>query len=243
MSTDNPDITASDIISDVENKLDDPGIDTTVYLPWVSYGYQKTFNALLKCGQRVKEGLFEDSATISLTLDTLEITITTQIPRFGGLVKLEVKYGASGDDWNTAANLGSSSHWRNLQNVSTSYRSKTQPLYLQSGTKLMVIPVPPETGAQAYVRYIKRPYQLTSGTDVIDIPYRYLTPLNNYVQAKALQRANEDYTASAQIENRFLQELEEIMEAAVSEFHNENDGSDAVEVSTDDSIYTDPLSF
>lgn len=243
MSANNPDITASNLISEVEADLNNPGVSATTYLPWVSQAYQKTFLALLKCGQRVKEALFEDSATINLSLNTLEITLTTQVPRFGGLVKIEVKYGATGDDWNPGKNLISSSNWRNLHNVSTQYRNKTSPLYLQSGTNLMVIPVPPEAGATAYIRYIKRPYQITAGTDVVDIPYRYLYPVVNYIKAKAIQTVNEDYQNSNAIENRFLQELEEIQEAAMSEFINENDGTDSVQVSTDSNLFNDPLGY
>lgn len=241
MSSNNPSITVSDIAEEVEERLDNPGIDTTTYLPWISYAYQRTFKALMKGGQRVKEALFEDNATIDLTTSTLEITITTQIPRFGGIVKVEVKYGLSTDEWNDADNLGSSSHWRNLHNVSTTYRSKTEPLYLQSGTKLMIIPVPPEDGATAYIRYIKRPYQLTAGGDVIDLPYRYLDPLINYVQARAIERDNEDYAVGRQIDGKFLLELDQLVEDAVSEFINENDGSSNVSVPSDSALFADPL--
>lgn len=242
MSANNPSITASDIIEDVENRLDDPGIDTTVYLPWVSYAYQKTYKALIKAGQKVKEALFEDNATINLTTNTLEITVTDQIPRFGGLVKLEVKYGLSTDEWNSAKPLGSSANWKNLHNVSTTYRSKTEPLYNLSGTKLMVIPAPPEDGATAYVRYIKRPYQITAGSDVIDIPYRFLDPLVNYVQARATERDNEDYQVGRQIDAKFFGELDALMEEAASEF-NEHDGTENIQVSTNSPLFDDPLGY
>lgn len=241
MSSNNPDVTVSDIANEVERILRNPGLSTTTYLPWASYAYQKTFQALSGVGMHVREALFGDNATISLTTSTLQKSLTTDIPRFGGVIKVEVKYGASGDDWNPASKLKSIAHWSNTNNVSTTYRSKTQPLYTIIGnSNLIVIPVAPESGAQAKIYYVKRPYQLTDGNDVIDIPYRFIYPIFNYVQAKAVERVNEDYSASKQIENNFEKELIRVAEAADSEF-NEEDGTDGVETSASSPIFSNPF--
>lgn len=234
---DNPSVTPADVISDVEGRFaSSPALSSSRYMPWVSYGYQRTFNALSQVGQKVRENLFGELATLSLNTTTPnEYDLTTEIPRFGGFIKVEVKYGATGDVYNQAGFLSSLSHWNNQDNVSTTYRSKLTPLYYKLGNTLGFIPVPPESGALAKVWYIKRPSQLTDVADVIDIPYRFLYPLYDYVHARALQAVNEDYSASSQIESNFRLQLEEIQQSAASEF-NEHDGSSAVEVNASDVI-------
>jgi hypothetical protein len=242
MSANNPDITASDIITDVEARLGTPNISTSIYLPWISYAYQRTYQALANCGQEIKERLFGDDATITLVTDTSEYSIETNMPRFGGMIKVEVKYGATGDEYHQATLLRSLANWEDQSHISTTYRSKLEPLYNIFGDHLVIIPTPPSTDTgTSYAKcwYIKRPYQLDSGTDVIDIPYRFMYPIVNYVQAKAIQKANEDYSTSFQLEADFRNQLEEIAQACVSE-DNENEGQ-AVEVSSNSRLYDKPF--
>ena len=40
MSSNNPNVTAANIVTDVENKLGDTNLGTSVYLPWISYAYR-----------------------------------------------------------------------------------------------------------------------------------------------------------------------------------------------------------
>jgi hypothetical protein len=242
MSADNPSIKASDIISDVENRLGNPNLSTSIYLPWVSYGYMKTYAALAKAGQSVKETLFGNYVTFTLANGTAEYALSTYVSRFGSLIKAEILYGGTGDIRTRAAQLRSIAEWLNQGNVSTSYRDKSQPLVYFLQDKIGFIPTPPSSDAAqatAYIWYVKRPFQVTDGTDVIDIPYRFIYPLVNYVQAKAIQKYNEDYTEAALVEKRFDNELEEIALAADSEF-NENDGN-AVEISSSSALYDNPF--
>lgn len=243
MSDSNPDVTAADIITDVEARLASPNLSATIYLPWISYAYQRTFQAISKVGQLAREQIFGDVDTIDLGIDSPnEFVITDEIPRYGGIIKVEVKYGATGDVYNPAKYLRTVAHWRNMDNISTNYQGKTAPLYYLLGTKIGFIPVPPETGAVARVYFVKRPYQITDSTDVIDIPYRFQWPISEYVHAKGLQKVNEDYGAASALEANFNNMLQDLEVAVASEF-NENDGVQAVESSAVDQLYNDPLSF
>ena len=242
MSSNNPDISASDIIDQVESLLGTPNVSSDIYLPWISYAYQRVFQKLANVGQRVKEELFGDSGQISLTQSQLEHSIVSSIPRFGGEVAVEVKYGASGDVRVPATKMRTKAYWRNYDNVSTSYRSKNSPIYYISGGDIGIIPVPPEAGAIAYIDFVKRPYQITEGDDIIDIPYRFTYPIVNFVHAKAVQKVNEDYGESRLIQKEFQDELEEIAVAADSEY-NENDGTSTIEPDPDSDIFVDPLNY
>lgn len=223
MSANNPSTTASDIITDVEARLDSPGISTSNYLPWISYAYQRTYAALISSGQSVKENLFGDVKTFDLSNGTAEYSITTNIPRFGGFIKVEIKYGADGDDWIRATRLPSVANYSQVQsNSTTAYRAKDAALYYQLGDLIGFIPTPPSTDPNtpvAKVFYIKRPYQIDSGDDVIDIPYRFIYPIVNYVQAKAIERENEDYGTAGIIESKFQAELQEMIMFAMSEIN------------------------
>lgn len=246
MSNNNPSITVSDITTDVENRLLSPGISGSVYIPWVSYAYQKTYQALLGVNQRVKEELFGNLISVTLTPGTAEYSVSTNIPRFGGIIKVEIRYGASGDDWERAERLDSVAHWKIQNNVSTNYRSKTSPLYYIIEDIIGFIPTPPSGESTqtptARVWYIQRPYQITLTTDVIDIPYRFTYPIVNYVQARAIERENEDYDVALSIERKFEQELENIATAASSEY-SEEEQTNFVRVGSDSGLYEDPLSF
>lgn len=240
MSANNPSVTVSDIITDVENRLASPGLSTATYLPWVSTSAQRVYQALVALGQEAKERYFGSSGTIPLTISSLETSITGSIADFGSFISVEVLYGATGDLRNRATRMRSVSQWDNLANVSTSYRAKDVPLYYQSGDYIGIIPVPPEAGANAYVRYVLRLPQFTAGTDVISIPYRFMWPIYEYVHAKAIQRVNEDYSTSDRIESRFEEHLNQITENAADEL-NENDGTHSVEVNANSQLYDDPL--
>lgn len=241
MSSHNPDVTCSDIITDIENRLASPNLSADMYLPWISTSAQRIYQALASLGQDAKEKFFAASDTISLTQSTLEHSITDSIPDFASFIKVEVLYGAAEDTRNPATKLRSPAHWDNLANVSTTYRNKNEPLYYQSGDNIGIIPIPPEAGATAYVRYVSRLPQYTDGSDVINIPFRFIWPIYDYVQAKAIQRVNEDYSTARQIERDFSASLEEVTERAADEI-NENDGTNAIEVSTNSELYSDPLS-
>lgn len=219
MASNNPSVLVSDLISDVESRLLTPAISSSIYLPWISYAYLRTFNALVNTNQRVKEELFGEVATITMnTTSPNEYTLTDYAERYGGIIKVEVKYGATGDEYIKATRLQSIAVWENQDNVSTTYQSKTQPLYYILGQKIGFIPTPPETGAYAKVWYIKRPYQVTMTSDTIDIPYRFTYPITNYVVAKAIQREHQDYATTQTIEAQFRAELEEISMAAANEY-------------------------
>lgn len=240
---DNPDITASDIITDVENRLDSPNISTAKYLPWVSYAYQKLYQALIGSGQRVKEELFGNYIEFDLTNGTAEYSLETNIPRYGGTIKVEIKYGGTSDDWVRARKIPSLANYDIQNNVSTSYRGKSDAIYYIIQNKIGFIPTPPSTDSGtpvARVWYIRRPFQVTAGTDIIDIPYRFIYPLVDYVQAKAIMSENEDYNQAAQMEANFRQQLVEVAEAAVSEF-DENDGTNFIQVSSNSSLFSNPF--
>lgn len=243
MASNNPSITAADIITDVEARLGTPGISTTNYLPWVSYAYQKTFQALINAGQTVKEELFGNYSAITLTNGTAEYALSTIIPRFGGFIKTEILYGGTGDQRVRINKLRSVSQWQIQGNVSTSYRSKSEPLFYLLEDTLGVIPTPPVAdvaNAILYAWYVRRPYQINLSTDVIDIDYRFIYPIVNYVQAKAIQAKFEDYSEARTVEAQFQQELEQIAIAAASEY-NENDETNAVEISADSMLFDNPL--
>lgn len=244
MSANNPDITASDIIENVQNLLQRPDLDGNAFLPWISVGYNKTFAALIGVNQRAKEELFGAKADITLSGSVAEYSINANIPRFGGFVKIEIRYGASGDDWTVCSRLASLANWNNQNNVSTSYRAKNEPLFYKLGDLLGFIPTPSASDTAqtqlARVWYIKRPYQITDVDDVIDIPYRFLYPVYNYVQAKAIQAINEDYSSSTAIEARFDRELGEVVEMVEAEF-DENDGTNEIQVPASSMLYGDPL--
>ena len=238
MASNNPSVTASDIIADVEARLGTPNISSSVYLPWISYAYQRVFLTLLRTKREVAEQFFGDYYDLALsTLNPNEYVITNYIPRFGGILKVEVKYGATDDQWVNSSQLPSVTTYDILQNNTTAYRSKVSVVFYFIGQKIGFIPVPPETGATARIYYIKRPYQINQTTDVIDIPYRYQYPIVDYVQAKAIQRANQDYSASQVLEDRFRQQLEEVSISADSEI----EGSSNI-LYTGTSLYDNPLS-
>ncbi len=239
MSSNNPSITVSDIVTDVENRLNQPSLGGDVYLPWVSYAYAKTYAALANAGQGVKEALFGAYMPVALVNGQTEYTLSSLIPRFASVIKIEVLYGASGDQRNTASKIKSIAHIKNMGQLSTTYWSKTQPFYYQLEDTLGVIPTP--DGGTMYVWYIKRPYQLTSSSDVIDIDYRFIYPIVNFVQAKAIQAVNEDYTTSEEVERIFERELEQIANTAAGEY-NEEEG-DSVQISSSSSLYENPLDY
>lgn len=240
MASNNPSLTVNDIITDVEGRLNSPNISNALYFPWISTSAQRVYRALCALGQEAKERYFGASDTINLSTSTLEHDILASIPDFGGFIGVEVLYGASGDTRVRATKMRSVSQWEDLSNVSTNYRAKQNPLYYQSGNNIGIIPVPPESGAIAYVRYIRRLPQYDSADDVINIPYRFTWPIYDYVEAKALQRANEDFSTSREIEDRFRVDIQEITETAADEL-NENDGTNAVEVSANSAILDDPM--
>lgn len=244
MSSSNPDITASDIITDIEVRLGGTNLDTDDYLPWISYAYQKLYRAIVAAGQQAKEVYFGNDVTFNLTGGTGEYSLETNIPRFGGIIKVEIKYGGTNDDWTKVARLPSINNYSQvMNNTSESYRAKQSPLYYVLQDTLGFIPVPPAGDAgtpQAKVWFVQRPYQLTLGTDVIDIPYRYLDPLNDYVQAKAIQAENESYRESLEIERIFEAKLVKITESVVDEF-GEYEGTDSVQAINGSRLYHNPM--
>lgn len=242
MSANNPSITASSIIADVENRLGTPNISTTTYIPWVSYGYSKTWAALNGVGQEAREELFGAYIAVSLTNGLGEYTLSTIIPRFSSFIKAEIQYGGNGDIRVPIGKIRSLANWQNMGNVSTSYRSKSDPILYRYKNTLGIIPTPPATDTivpTLYVWYVQKPFQITDGADIIDLEYRYIYPLVNYVQAKAIQTEHEDYATSLQIENLFEKELNDIAETVASEY-NENEG-ESIETSSSSSIYDNPL--
>jgi hypothetical protein len=244
MSANNPEITASNIIDDVENRLGNPNIGADIMLPWVSYAYQKTYQALINVNQQVKETYFGALAEFDLTPGVAEYSINENIPRFGGFIKVEIRYGASGDQYVRASKLPSVANWYNQSNDSTSYTGKNAAMYYLIGDNLGFIPTPPagevSQDVVARVWYVKRPYQITEEDDIIDIPYRFLYPIANYVQARAIQRENEDYEQAALVERKFETELEQIAEAADSEY-SESEGGNYVQVASDSPLYQNPM--
>lgn len=243
MSANNPSVTASDIITDVEARLGTPNISTTSYLPWVSHAYQRTYLALMNTNQRVKEELFGNLATFDLTNGTAEYSLSTNIPRFGGIIKVEILYGGTGDTWKRAKRIDSLANWEIQNNATTTYRSKDNPLFYILKDKIGFIPTPPSTDAgasQAKVWFIRRPYQITDGTDVIDIDYRFIYPIVNFVQARAIEMKNEDYGQAAQVEAAFRRDLEEIAIMASAEF-DENDNTNSVGLSSHSALFDNPF--
>jgi len=243
MSSNNPSITVSDIVTDVEARLGAPNISTSVYLPWVSYAYNRTYLALMNSDARVRERLFGNYVELTLTNGTAEYSLSSKIPRFGGIIKIEVKYGGTGDDWNRASRLDSLSNWKIQNNVSTSYRGKNVPLYYVMEDTIGFIPTPPSTDSgtpYARVWYVRRPYQLTLSTDVIDIEYRFIYPIVEYVQAKAIQRANEDYGDARAVEQEFKNLLDEVCDVATAEL-SDLEGGDSIAVSSDSQIFENPF--
>lgn len=216
--TNNPNITASNIITDVEARLFNPNISSSLYLPWISYAYQRVFLTLLRSRKEIAEQFFGDSYTLTLDTDNPnEYILTDYMPRFGGIIKVNMKYGDTNDQWQDVSQLPSVSTYSSMEERTTLNVAKTNAVYYILGGKIGFIPIPPESGAQAVIYYIKRPYQIDDVSDVIDIPYRYQYPIADYVQSKAMQRSNQDYTTSQVIENRFRQQLEEIAISADSE--------------------------
>lgn len=241
MSSSNPSITVSDIITDVDGRISSANLSSSVYIPWVSYSYQRIYQALTNVGKTCAETLFGDTDTIALTTtNPNEYTITDEIPRFASIIAVWVKYGATGDIYNKAKKLRTTGMIGNPSNVSTTYFGKTKPFYYIRGGVIGFIPVPPESNGVAKIDFVKRPYQLTETTDVIDIPYRFIWPISEYVHAKAIQRLNEDYNTSAQLESNFRQQLEEVALAAASEF----DEDEQMHIEEDpNGVGIDPLSF
>lgn len=239
---DNPSMTVSDVILDVEGRFSsDPNLGSDRYIPWVSYAYQKVYHALSMVNSHCREDLFGAEADLTLTTDTPnEYDLADEIPRFGGFIGVEVKYGATGDTYNKADRLPSQANWKNWDNISTTYRSKLTPLYYKRGDTMGIIPVPPESGATAKIFYIKRPYQLTDSDSVIEIPYRFFYPITDYVHARAIQVVNEDYATSDAVEANFRRQLEEIQEAASSEF-NDHDGTDNIQDNSNSDFYNNPF--
>jgi hypothetical protein len=243
MSTNNPTVTAQNIIDDVFIRLGEHSIQAASCLPWVSYAYQKLYLTIVSAGQAAKERYFGDTATFNLTPGDGDYTITDHIPLFGSFVKVELKYGKSGDDWVKASQIRSLSDWEIESNQTTQHRTKNNALYTQFGNTLRIIPVPPATETdqtpQAKVLYIKRPYQITALSDEIIIPYRFTFPIVNYVHARAIETENEDFSQAAQVELRFERELSQVAEFVDSEI-NENEGN-FVSISTSSNLFGDPM--
>lgn len=241
MSSSNPSFTASAIVTDIESRLRNPNLSTSLYLPWISTAFNRVYQKLSEVGQHAKQEYFGARVEVSLNTSTpSEVSLEDEIPRFGGLIGVQIKYGATGDVYQTATKLRSMNQWSNWANVSTTYRDKTNPLYYIFGDTFGVIPVPPEAAATARIHYIKRAFQVTDGTDVLDIPYRFMYPIFTYVQARAIERVSEDYQVAAGLDRRFEAELEQIALAAASEF-NEDGYELAIEVDGDSPIYSDPF--
>lgn len=245
MAESNPTYTASDIITDVNSRfVGGTGLSNEDFLPWISYSNQKLYQKIISVGKRAKQEIFGAKGDITLTAGVLEYTITDWLPRFGGILRVDIQYGATGDVFNRATPLIDITYWNNLEDVSTSYRSKIHPLYYLMGTVIGFIPVPPSGESvqtpTARVRYVKRPQQITEVTDEIDIPYRFLYPLINYVQAKAVQRVNEDYSEASLVERQFEKELEDVAMAVADEFE---EGVDGVEMSSSSELYSNPIDY
>ena len=244
MSINVPSVTASDIITDIETRLGDTNLDTNDYLPWISYAYQKLYKAIVRAGQQAKEYYYGNYTTFNLTSGTGEYTLTTNVPRFGGIIKVEVKYGGTDDRWVTAARLPSINNYNQSSEYNTTqYRGKDKPYYYMLQDLIGFIPVPPGSDAgtpQAKIFYVRKPYQIDSGTDVIDVPYKYIDALNDYVQSKALQAENESYNESLEIERVFEAKLRQITEDVEDEF-GEYEGTDSVQPMQGSQLHSNPL--
>lgn len=244
MSTNAPSVTASDIITDIEVRLGDTNLDTNDYLPWISYAYQKLYRAIVSAGQQAKEYYYGDHVTFNLTSGTGEYDIPTYIPRFGGIIKVEVKYGGTGDEWTQARRLPSINNYGlTSDKVSTTYHGKGNPYYYMLKDVIGFIPTPPGSDAgtpQAKVFFVQKPYQIDSGTDIVDIPYKYIDPLNDYVHAKAIQAENESYGESLEIERIFEAKCRQITEQVTDEF-GEYEGTDSVQVMSGSRLFSNPL--
>lgn len=244
MSTNTPSITASDIVSNIETRLGDTNLDTSDYLPWISYAYQKVYRAIVSAGQGAKEYYFGNYVTFNLTGGTGEYTLSTNVPRFGGVIKVEILYGGTGDTWQTATRLPSLNNYNQTTgNVSTTYRGKESPLYYILQDTVGFIPTPPASDsgtAQAKIYYVRKPYQIDSGSDVIDIPYKYIDAIDDYVHSKAIQAENESYAESLEIERVFEAKLRQITESVTDEF-GEYEGVDSVQIMGGSRLRSNPL--
>lgn len=244
MSANDPEITASDIVTDIENRLGDTNLDTEDYLPWISYAYQKVYNAIVAAGQQAKETYFGNKVTFNLTPGTNEYSLNTNVPRFGGFIKVEILYGGTNDQWVTATRLPSINNYSQTSgNISTSYRAKESPLYYKIQDTIGFIPTPPVTDSgtpQAKIWYVKEPYQITESTDVIDLPYKFLEPLTDYVHAKALEAENESYAEAGQIERKFEGKCIQVTEQVSDEF-GEYEGTDSVQLMAGSRLRSNPL--
>ena len=245
MATANPDYTASDIIEEVNSLLTGgTNLSAEIMLPWISTAYQRLYAKISSVSKQAKEELFGDRADVELVADTLEYTLTDSIPRFGGFIKVAVRYGASEDDWNPATRLLSIEYWKDLSKVSTQYQAKTLPLYYQRNGLIGVIPtaVSGETDQTptARVWFVKRAERIDEVTDIIDIPYRFCYPIVNYVLKRTLQRVNEDYATADQIDRDFKEDLEEVALSVASEFE---EGIDGIEVPAGSALYDNPFNW
>ena len=244
MSTNAPSITASDIVTNIETRLGGTNLDTTNYLPWISYAYQKIYRAIISAGQQAKEYYFGNYTTFNLTGGTGEYSLITNVPRFGGIIKVEIKYGATGDLWTPVKRIPSiNNYYETTGNTSTTYQSKQSPLYYILQDTIGFIPVPPagDSGTpQAKIYYVRKPYQITAGTDVIDIPYKYIDAIDDYVHAKAIQAENESYAESLEIERVFEAKLNQITEDVNDEF-GEYEGIDSIQAFSGSKLYSNPL--
>lgn len=240
MSANNPNYTASTIITDVEARLRNPGISATTYLPWISTAFNKVYQKLSEIGQHAKQEYFGTYVTWSLdTASPNEYSLIGKMPRFGGMISIRIKYGATGDLQQRLAKLRSVDNWANWDQISVTYRGKENPLYYIFGDTIGFIPVPPELGGTIKAWYVKRAFQITDGADVLDIPYRFMYPIFTYVQARAIERAFEDYGTAKAFDRQFEAELEQIALAAASEFSEDDDVS--VETDSSDLLYDDPF--
>ncbi len=244
MSTNTPSVTASDIVTNIETRLGGTNLDTTDYLPWISYAYQKIYRAIVAAGQQAKEYYFGNYTTFNLTGGTGEYSLSTNVPRFGGIIKVEILYGATGDGWITAKRLPSLNNYRETTgNVSTTYQSKNSALYYILQDTIGFIPTPPASDpniAQAKIYFVRKPYQIDAGGDVIDIPYKYIDALDDYVQSKAIQSENESYTESLEIERVFEAKLNQITEDVTDEF-GEYEGTDSVQEFSGSQLHANPF--
>jgi len=227
MAQDNPTYTVSDVITDVNNRTRNPGLSNSVLIPWVSYAYNRLYNKILNVNQQIKEQLFSAYTTIPLVSGTSEYTITTYMPRYHSMIKVEMLYGATGDQRVTARKIPSIAYWKLQNQVSTSYANKGAPMWYILGSLIGFIPTP--DGGTAYIWYVKRGTQLTEVADAIDIPYRYVYPVIDYVEAKIIARINEDYSTADMLERKFASQLEEVAEMVDGEY-SEFEGNSIVDM-------------
>lgn len=242
MSETNPEVTANDLITEVEARMGTPAIAQASYLPWISYAYQKTYNKYQGIGQHVRETFFGTLATVTLQAGVNEYLLSDTIPLYGGFIKGQIKYGGTSDDWVRLKVLRSLSKWEDQTNVTTSDWPKASALIYFLKDYFGIIPTPPTDDAgtpSAKIWYVKRPARITAAADVLDLPYRFLYPVVSYVHGMAVMAENEDYTNSLRIEARFDKDLEEAAIAIDSEFSEYEQGNRVEE--TDESLYTDPF--